>query len=244
MGGSGSAPRTVQFGLNEEEKVTIVEGVKISKEVLSRMKEPQESDTVKPAPTEAPHEKPTKPAAGPETPAPPAPSTDIQEELLRNFARQQEQVKEQLARLAEREREAAVTTQRSEGGAVEVNAEVILERGKALHEKERAKLLARQLESKEKHLANISTFYKQQLEILEKKSLENYTQTSEQYNQAVTRAEAHIRPRFMSPVCSELQSKVLECYRQNPQGALHCSALAKQYMSCVHQAKSSMMNHG
>lgn len=245
MGVSGSVPRTVQFGLNEDEKVTIVEGVKISKDVLSRMKDSRESDSVKPPPTDTPHEKPTTQPAGPEKPDPPTPTTDIQEELLRNFARQQEQVKEQLARLAEREREAAVTARRTDGGAVELNTDVILERGKVQQQKEKAKLLASQLESKEKQLASMSAFYKEQLELLEKKNLDNYRQTSELYNEAVTKAEAHIRPRFLSPVCSELQSKVLQCYRLNSQETLHCSALAKQYMSCVRQAKqSSMTNHG
>lgn len=38
-------------------------------------------------------------------------------------------------------------------------------------------------------------------------------------------------------VCTDLQTKVLQCYRENPQQTLHCSSLAKQYMTCVQQAK-------
>lgn len=45
------------------------------------------------------------------------------------------------------------------------------------------------------------------------------------------------RPRHTAYLCAELQAKVLECYRGNPQQTLHCSSLAKQYMTCVHHAK-------
>ncbi|XP_035518179.1 MICOS complex subunit mic25-like [Morone saxatilis] len=103
---------------------------------------------------------------------------------------------------------------------------------------------AKQLETREKELASISSFYKEQLEILEKKNLDNYKQTADQYNQAATKAEAHIRPRQTVSLCTELQAKVLQCYGENPQQTLLCSSLAKQYMTCVQQAKSSLKNHG
>lgn len=45
------------------------------------------------------------------------------------------------------------------------------------------------------------------------------------------------RPRQTASLCTELQAKVLQCYRENPQQTLHCSSLAKQYMACVQQAK-------
>lgn len=242
MGGNGSTARKVSFGLSEDEKVTVIEGVKLSEDVLRRMKEAQGSDTAKPPPPEPNNNK------QPLTPEKAHPATtEIQEEMLRNFVHQQELVQEQLARLAEREREVAATT-----GLNEMIPEMVIERGKAQEEKEKAKVLpadldawARQLESKEKELSSISSFYKEQLETLEKKNLDNYKQCTELYNEAATKAEAHIRPRFSAPVCTELQAKVFECYRQNAQQTLHCSNLAKQYMNCVQQAKkSTQMNHG
>lgn len=39
------------------------------------------------------------------------------------------------------------------------------------------------------------------------------------------------------PVCADLQAQILQCYRQNAQQTLSCSALASQYMRCVNQAK-------
>ncbi|XP_059185537.1 MICOS complex subunit mic25a-like isoform X2 [Centropristis striata] len=234
MGGNGSTSRKVSFGLDENEKVTIIEGVKLSEDVLRRMKESQGSDSAKPPPSPPDSHKPPSPKpTGPTT-------TEMQDEIRKNFERQQALVQEQLAKLAQREREAVATT-----GLDELAPALIIEKGKAHENKEKAKMLAKQLESKEKELTSISSFYKEQLEILEKKNLDNYKQTAEQYNEAATKAEAHIRPRQAASVCSELQAKVLQCYRENPQQTLLCSSLARQYMTCVQQAKkSSLTNHG
>ncbi|KAL6111746.1 chchd6 [Pungitius sinensis] len=228
MGGNGSTSRKVSFGLDENEKVTVMEGVKLSDDVLRRMRESQGTDSAKPH----------KP---PPSPKPTGPSTsEVQEEFRKNFERHQALVQEQLARLAQKERETAGTP-----GLAELSPALLMEKGKAHEEQEKTKILEKQLSRKEKELASISSFYKEQLEILEKKNLDNYKQTSEQYNEAATRAEAHIRPRQTASVCSELQAKVLQCYRENPQQTLHCSGLARQYMTCVQQAKKSLLtNHG
>ncbi|XP_070758982.1 MICOS complex subunit mic25a-like isoform X2 [Enoplosus armatus] len=226
MGGNGSTTRKVSFGLDEDEKVTVIEGVKLSEDVLRRMRESLGSDSAKPPPSSP---KPTGPS-----------SAEIQEEIRKNFERQQALVQEQLARLAHKERETAAAT-----GLDELTPALIIEKGKAREEQEKAKILAKQLERKEKELASISSFYKEQLGVLEQKNLDNYKQTAEQYNQAATKAEAHIRPRQTASLCTELQAKVLQCYTENPQQTLQCSSLAKQYMTCVQQAKkSSLTNHG
>lgn len=232
MGGNGSKTRKVSFGLDEDEKVTVIEGVKLSDDVLRRMRESQGSDSVKPPPDGQKPSPSTKPS-GPS-------SSEIQEEIRKNFERQQALVEEQLAQLAQRERDSVTTT-----GLDGLTPALIMEKGRVHEEQEKAKLLARKLEMKEKELASISSFYKEQLAVLEKKNLDIYEQTAEQYNQAASKAEAHIRPRQTVSVCTELQAKVLQCYRENPQQTLLCSSLAKQYMICVQQAKkSSLTNHG
>lgn len=237
MGGNGSTARKVSFGLDEDEKVTVIEGVKLSEDVLRRMRDAQGSDSSKsPSSLQDSHKPPPPPRPKPTGPS----SKEIQEELRKDFERQQALVQEQLARLAQREKETVGTA-----GLEELAPALIIERGKVREEQEKAKLLAKQLDNKEKELASISSFYKEQLEILEKKNFDNYKETAEQYNQAVTKAETHIRPRQAMSVCAELQTKVLQCYRENPQQTLHCSSLAKQYMTCVQQAKKSLhTNHG
>ncbi|XP_034389537.1 MICOS complex subunit mic25a-like isoform X4 [Cyclopterus lumpus] len=147
MGGNGSAARNVSFGQDEKEKVTVVEGVKLSEEVLRRMRESQGSDSSRP---------------------PPRPSvTEVQEEIRKNFERQQALVQEQLDRLAQKEREMGMG---APVGPDQLTPALLMERGKAHEEQERAKILTKQLRRKEKELAGISSFYKEQLGILEKKT--------------------------------------------------------------------------
>ncbi|XP_034725117.1 MICOS complex subunit mic25a-like isoform X3 [Etheostoma cragini] len=235
MGGNGSTSKNVSFGLDENEKVTVIEGVKLSEDVLRRIKESQGSDSTKPSSSPPDGRQP------PTTPKPTGPTTtEIQDEIRKNFEHQQALVQEQLARLAQKERETGATL-----GLGELNPALLIEKGKAHEEQQKAKILAKQLGRKEKELTSISSFYKEQLEILEKKNVDNYKQMAEQYNEAATKAEAYIRPRQTVSVCSELQAKVLQCYRENPQQTLHCSSLARQYMTCVQQAKkNSLTNHG
>uniref|UniRef100_A0A1A8G9A9 Coiled-coil-helix-coiled-coil-helix domain containing 6b n=1 Tax=Nothobranchius korthausae TaxID=1143690 RepID=A0A1A8G9A9_9TELE len=235
MGGNGSTARNVSFGLDENEKVTVIEGVKLSEDVLRRMKNSQKSESTKPSepPAESHTPPPNSKQSGPLT-------TETREEMRKNFERQQALVQEQLAKLAQKEREAAAVTDLSELTPI-----LMLEKHKTHEEHEKAKLLARRLEQKEQELATISSFYKEQLDVMEKKNFDNYKQTAEQYIQAAANTEARIRTRPTAPVCSELQAKVLQCYRENPQQTLHCSSLANQYMTCVQQAKkSSLTNHG
>ncbi|XP_039884976.1 MICOS complex subunit mic25a-like isoform X3 [Simochromis diagramma] len=232
MGGNGSTARKVSFGLDEDEKVTVIEGVKLSEDVLRRMRESQGSDSNKPPKSLPDSHKPPPSSAKPSGPS----SKEIQEEMRKNFERQQAMVKEELAKLAQRENENAAIT-----GLDELTSALIIEKGKSLEEHEKSKILARNLEMKERELATISSFYREQLEILEKKSFENYKETAEQYNQAATKAEARIRPQHTEYLCAELQAKVLQCYKDNPQETLHCSSLAKQYMTCVHQAKKAII---
>uniref|UniRef100_A0A8C8CSF0 Uncharacterized protein n=1 Tax=Oncorhynchus tshawytscha TaxID=74940 RepID=A0A8C8CSF0_ONCTS len=105
--------------------------------------------------------------------------------------------------------------------------------------------LAKQLERKEAELQHLAAFYKEQLHILEKKNLDYYQQTSEQYNEAADKAEAHIKPRPAVSICPELQAQVLHCYKENQQQTLHCSTVAKEYMDCIQAAKKTLLiNHG
>uniref|UniRef100_A0A8C5GN67 MICOS complex subunit mic25a-like n=1 Tax=Gouania willdenowi TaxID=441366 RepID=A0A8C5GN67_GOUWI len=243
MGGNGSTARKVSFGLGEDEKVTVIEGVKLSDAVLRQMKETQGDESSKSPPPAPPDDHKTQSDPKPTDP----PTTDAQEEMRKTFERQQALVQEQLAKLAQCEKEAAAAA-----GLEELMPALIMERGKVHEEKEKVNILpadldtwAKQLERKEQQLANLSSFYKEQLQILEKRNIDNYKETTEQYCREATKTEARIRPRQNISFCADLQAKVLQCYRENPQQTLHCSSLAKHFIDCVEQAKkSSPTNHG
>ncbi|XP_042563782.1 MICOS complex subunit mic25a [Clupea harengus] len=110
---------------------------------------------------------------------------------------------------------------------------------------ERDCIQAKQLNKKEAELQQLSAFYKEQLLLLEKKNMDFYQQAADQYNQAADKAEAHIQPRHVLPICPGLQSQVLNCYKENQHQTLLCSSLAKEYMNCINTAKkNTMVNHG
>ncbi|XP_066521693.1 coiled-coil-helix-coiled-coil-helix domain containing 6b [Hoplias malabaricus] len=228
MGGRESTPRKVSYGLDPEENVTVLQGVKLSEDVLQRMRESSNSKENSP-----PHQPENqKPDPGPSRPSPAA----MQEELRKRFEREQTLLKEELARIARREREA---------GENHLNPAVLRERARTREELEKAQNLAKQLERKDAELKHLAAFYKEQLQLMEKKNMDYYQQTLQMYNEAETKAGGSIKPRDTVPICPELQSRVLNCYKENRHQTLHCSALAKEYMNCINSAKKNLMvNHG
>ncbi|KAL7891549.1 hypothetical protein AOLI_G00010250 [Acnodon oligacanthus] len=236
MGGRESTTRKVSYGLDQEENVTVLQGIKLSDDVLQRMRESSQSSE------KSPPQKPDsqKPDPGAARPSP----AEMQEELRKRYEREQALVREELARLARREREA---------GGDDVNPAVLRERARTTEELEKAQNLqpaelnawAKQLARKDAELKHLAAFYKEQLQLMEKKNMEYYQQTSQMYNKAATKAEGNIKPRNTVPICPELQSQVLNCYKENRHQTLHCSALAKEYMTCINSAKKNVLvNHG
>uniref|UniRef100_A0A3P9MX14 Coiled-coil-helix-coiled-coil-helix domain containing 6b n=1 Tax=Poecilia reticulata TaxID=8081 RepID=A0A3P9MX14_POERE len=226
MGGNGSKAKTVSFRLDEHEKVTVVEGVKLTENVLRRMRESPGSERAWPLPPAADSQKTSPSSKSAEA------SSHTQEEMRKNYERQQALVQEQLAKLNLRERETSAIKDMDKS-----SSPGYVRKWRTQEEHENSKLLARLLERKEQELATIQSFYKEQLEIMEKKNLQNYKQTAEEYFEAAAKTGERIRPRYIATMCTELQSKVLQCYKENPKQTLHCSRLAQQYMNCVQQGK-------
>lgn len=56
----------------------------------------------------------------------------------------------------------------------------------------------------------------------------------------------YCRSRSTDPVCADLQTQILSCYRENRNQTLRCSDLAKEYMQCIDAAKkvSSLLKSG
>ncbi|XP_054882668.1 MICOS complex subunit mic25-a-like isoform X2 [Poeciliopsis prolifica] len=229
MGGNGSKARTVSFRLDEHEKVTVVEGVKLSENVRRRMRESAGSERTWSLPS-GPDIKKTSPSSKSAETS----SLQTQEEMRKNYERQQALLEEQLAKLSQRERESSAIKD-MDRSSPSAYGEKSYEKSDVLPADLNA--WARLLERKEQELATIQSFYKEQLEMMEKKNLENYKQTAEEYFEAAAKIGERIRPQYISTMCPELQAKVLQCYNENPKQTLHCSKLARQYIDCVQQGK-------
>ncbi|XP_032050223.1 MICOS complex subunit MIC25 [Aythya fuligula] len=250
MGGSGSRAggRSVSFGRDERDRVRVLQGVRLSEDVVNRMKETPQSkrDSQRSSNGTAPF----SPAAEgkPKSPTgiqPPTASNSGQkasvaeQELYRRYEQEQALVQEELLRLAKREREAA-------GEALSTALQ--RERNSTNEERQRAAQLpadldawAMELQGREAELKRQEAFYKEQLARIERKNAEIYKLTSEQYQEAATKAEEWIKRRNTDPVCASLQSEILKCYQENKCEVLKCSELAKEYQRCVSAAQKELL---
>ncbi|XP_047670134.1 coiled-coil-helix-coiled-coil-helix domain containing 6b isoform X1 [Tachysurus fulvidraco] len=234
MGGTESTGRKVSFGLNEDDNVTVLQGIKLSEDVRQRMREASESSG-KPQSTKAESRKPDSGGHS---------STGMPEELRKRFELEQALLREELARITRREKASV---------GDDVNPAVLQERVRAEEEQKNVQNLqpaelnawAKQLARKDAELKHLAAFYKEQLELMEDKNKEYYQQAAQMYNEEATKASTNIKPRNTVPICSEMQSKVLSCFQENRHQTLHCSGLAKEYMNCINTAKKNLMvNHG
>ncbi|XP_042655728.1 MICOS complex subunit MIC25 isoform X5 [Tyto alba] len=217
MGGSESSHggRKVSFGLDEREQVRVLQGIRLSEDVVNRMKEsPQSKRDNQRSPRSSNGTASSLPAAEgkPKSPTgiqPPMASDSDQkssaaeQELYRRYEQEQALVQEELLRLAKREREAA-----SEA----LNTALQRERNNTNEERQRVAQL----------------------------NAEIYKLTSEQYQEAATKAEEWIKRRNTDPVCASLQSEILKCYQENRHEVLKCSELAKEYQRCVSAAQKGL----
>ncbi|XP_029974789.1 MICOS complex subunit mic25a isoform X2 [Salarias fasciatus] len=243
MGSGESTTRKVSFGVDDEDRVRILRGVKLSEDVLQRMRGVA---NIAPERTSSPTSSPRKDTGtshsgspprkspqhrAPPTPPPGKPSSQAKEEQKR-YERQQTMLKEEMAKAAQREQEEAAKA-------------ASRERLHARQEAQKVKQLAQQLQKKDSQLKALDAFYKEQLAQLEKRNLERYRESKEQFHEAASKTEANIRARNTDPVCSGLQAQILSCYRESGDRSLGCSDLAREYLQCINAAKKNLLiNHG
>ncbi|XP_076840288.1 MICOS complex subunit mic25a isoform X2 [Brachyhypopomus gauderio] len=234
MGSGESTTRRVSFGLDEDERVRVLRGVKLSEEVLQRMRNAGQTSTNQNENSVSHARSSTfqqSPQSGPTV-------AENMENLKRRHEQEQAAIQEELARMARQEREAVKQ---------DVSRAMQREKLHTLQEAEKATQLpsleldswAKQLESKETELKALEAFYRDQIDQLEKRNLNHFKTCTDQFHAVADRTEAHIKARSTEPVCTDLQSRVLLCYRENRDQTLHCSELAKDYMRCVNTAKKS-----
>ncbi|XP_026579025.1 MICOS complex subunit MIC25 [Pseudonaja textilis] len=230
MGGSGSTPgsRKVSFELDEQEQVRVLQGIRLSEDVVNRMKEKsqpkqdQRSQEVStgtcPPTTESLGQKPS----------------EAKKELYKRYEQEQAMVQEELLRLAKREKEAVSES---------LKAALQQERIGAQEDKQKASQSAKEPPWEEEELKRRDTFYKEQLAKIEKKNSEIYKLTLDQYNEAVTNAEDQIRKRNTQAICANFQEAIMMCYNENKQQVLNCSDLVKEYQRCVRLAQKELLVH-
>lgn len=235
MGSGESRTRKVSFGVDDEDRVRILRGVKLSEDVLQRMKGVANITPEKPPITTKSTQKeadaPRVPIPDHPTQTPPAsPKLNKQDEQRRLFEEQQQLLKDELSKVAQKE---AVIDELAKARSKE--------KLQTRREAEKAKLLAQKLQKKDSQLKALEAFYKAQIAQLEKRNREEYDQSKDEFHQAASKTEEHVRACNTEAVCTGLQAQILSCYRDNKDQTLRCSDLAKEYMKCIQAAKKNLM---
>uniref|UniRef100_A0A670ZNA7 Coiled-coil-helix-coiled-coil-helix domain containing 3 n=1 Tax=Pseudonaja textilis TaxID=8673 RepID=A0A670ZNA7_PSETE len=222
MGGGESVPRRVTFEADENDNITVVKGIRLSENVIERMKEPS-----------SPGGKSQKKFGSSNHTSIEELKKRIAEELALEQA-SQSSVQDELAKALDRERAAS---------SEHLARAVLRERASAEDERMKSQLLvsatAKQLEEKEKELKKHETYYKEQLNRLEERVRgEVYHFTCENNSlKSSFLSPASSRRYKTDPVCVDLQNQIFQCYQQNPKETLSCSALAAEYFKCVRHAR-------
>ncbi|KAM8979879.1 MICOS complex subunit MIC19 isoform X2 [Sarcophilus harrisii] len=231
MGGTSST-RRVTFEADENENITVVKGIRLSENVIGRMKEsspsaPKSPSTFRGYDSKANEEEMRRRVAE---------ELALKEsENLKRVKHGKIQAREDINKLLERER--SVSNE-------QLTRAILRERASSEEEKSKMKHMAKQLEEKDRVLKKQDAFYKEQLARLEERSAEFYKVTTEQYQRAAEEVESKFKRYETHPICADLQAKILQCYRENPQQTLSCSALANQYQYCVNHAKQNVLEKG
>ncbi|CAO2614214.1 MICOS complex subunit Mic19 [Lemmus lemmus] len=136
--------------------------------------------------------------------------TRVAEELALKQAKKESENQRRLKQARDLERERAAANE-------QLIRAILRERISSEEERSKAKHLARQLEEKDRVIRKQDAFYKEQLARLEERSSEFYKVTTEEYQKAAEEVEAKFKRYEYHPICADLQNKILQCYRADPQ---------------------------
>ncbi|XP_070973595.1 MICOS complex subunit MIC19-like isoform X2 [Oncorhynchus clarkii lewisi] len=103
-----------------------------------------------------------------------------------------------------------------------------------------AQLYAHKLVEKENQVKKQDALFREQVAKLEEKSAQFFKVTTENFKKGREDAHNTFKRVDIKPVCGDLQSQILKCYRENTGQTLTCSGIANLYMKCVdnHKTKS------
>ncbi|CAB1445998.1 unnamed protein product [Pleuronectes platessa] len=105
-------------------------------------------------------------------------------------------------------------------------------------------LYAHQLDEKEKQLQKRDAVYMEHIAKLETKCTEFYKVTAESFQKGKEETHQRFAHFDRQPVCGDLQSQILKCYKENTGKTLSCSSIASAYMQCVDNAKKNKLSTG
>uniref|UniRef100_A0A5F5PJR5 Coiled-coil-helix-coiled-coil-helix domain containing 3 n=1 Tax=Equus caballus TaxID=9796 RepID=A0A5F5PJR5_HORSE len=182
MGGTAST-RRVTFEADENENITVVKGIRLSENVIDRMKE-------------------TSPSASKSQRYSGAYGASVSDEELKRRVAEElalEQAKKESENQKRLKQSSEVDQERAFANE-QLTRAILRERISSEEERAKAKHLAKQLEEKDRVIKKQDAFYKEQLARLEERSSEFYKVTTEQYQKAAEEVEAKFKMKNELPI--------------------------------------------
>lgn len=93
----------------------------------------------------------------------------------------------------------------------------------------------------EDDLHKIEQYYQEKIHVLEDRNNQLFEEQKHQFAEAVQEVEKKFLKTTASPICQDLQTAVLECYQNNPNQTLLCSAHVKAFNECVQQQRERIL---
>ncbi|XP_061666373.1 MICOS complex subunit mic25a isoform X2 [Syngnathoides biaculeatus] len=216
MGSGESRTRKVSFGVDDEDRVRILRGVKLSEDVLQRMR-------------------------GVANIPPQCTQRETGAFLSANSSSRPQQNPQHQTQSSTQLNRNKTTTKVTEDAQKTGDCQHSILREELDQEREAEKGKEEMI----KALSRDRQQARQKAEEAKQLNFELYEQSKEKFHQAASNTESNVRSRSTSAVCPGLQAQILACYKVNGQQTLRCSDLAKEYMQCINAAKRNyLVNHG
>ncbi|XP_048212308.1 MICOS complex subunit MIC25 isoform X3 [Perognathus longimembris pacificus] len=252
-----SESRRVSFEMDEEERVRVLQGIRLSESVVNRMKdssEPSEGPqpvpppTAPPSTTAPPTEPPpteTPPTEPPLTTLPPAASSPPTSPLSPRPTATRLPTTRSSPDSSFTFPQKEFKLPKSEPSGIQRPSDVTEEFKRFKEEQAAAQDELFQVVKKEREAASKllkaplspgSSDSNREKRHSVRLNAEMYKLSAQQFHEAASKAESAIKPRRVEPVCSGLQYQILRCYRDHLHEVLLCSDLVKEYQHCVSSA--------
>ncbi|XP_014663696.1 PREDICTED: MICOS complex subunit Mic19-like isoform X2 [Priapulus caudatus] len=85
----------------------------------------------------------------------------------------------------------------------------------------------------EEEIRRIESYYKERQHALEQRNVEQYSLTKEEFENALKQVHAKFVKQPKTPICGDMEERVMKCYEANRGQTLLCSQEAKAFVQCV-----------
>ncbi|KAI0240139.1 hypothetical protein LSAT2_009156 [Lamellibrachia satsuma] len=96
-------------------------------------------------------------------------------------------------------------------------------------------------DDKMEEIRHLEKYYKDRVENFKRQNDKLYSATKEEFARVVDDLEQKFRSYTCTPICHELEQKVMQCYQDNSKQTLNCSPVVKEFSDCVRKHREQLL---